>query len=352
MSKPPADHEAISAAAARWVARRDAGLTDSEQGEFERWRAVDARHDAAVRHFSAAWSALDRPLRADAVVGTLRRRIRRRRQLGAATAVAALCLVLAGVWPWRAGAGRATLPLAVPGGLVVAPEKRVLQDGTLVELKGGAEIAVAFTATLRCVTLLKGEAHFQVARNERWPFAVDAGGVQVRAVGTAFSVERDAAKVEVVVTEGRVAVEKPVVAVPPDAAASPSVELSTPAPSQTIAYADAGQRVVLSVAVATEPAAVVAVSAEEIAERLAWRAPRVEFSGTPLAEAVAMMNRSVGTEPGRLQLMIDAGSAGLAKEPISGIFRADNTETFVRMLELSLGVQVERRGNHIVLKKR
>ena len=351
MSKPPADHEAIAAIAARWVARRDAGLTASEEGEFERWRAADVRHDAALRHFSAAWSVLDRPLRADAVVGTLRRRSRRRRQRGAVIAVVAFGVLFAGVWQWRADPDRAVLPLAAPSGLVVAPEKRVLQDGTLVELKAGAEIAVAFTDTLRRVTLLKGEAHFQVAKNQHWPFAVDAGGVHVRAVGTAFSVQRDLAKVEVVVTEGRVAVEKPVAALPA-AEASPLVERSAPTPSQAIAYADAGQRVVLSVAATTEPPAVVAVSAEEIAERLAWRAPRVEFSGTPLAEAVAMMNRSVGTESGRLQLVIDPASASLAKEPISGLFRADNTETFVRMLELSLAVQVERRGNHILLKKR
>lgn len=350
MSKLTADHEAIAAAAARWVARRDAGLTASEQDEYDRWRMADVRHEAAVRHFSAAWSALDRPLRAGAVIGALRQRVRRRRQLGAATAVALLCIVLVGVSQWRTRAGRTVLPLAAPGGLVLVPEKQVLQDGTLVELKGGAEIAVVFTDTLRRVTLLKGEAHFQVAKNERWPFAVDAGGVQVRAVGTAFSVQREIATVEVVVTEGRVAVEKPVMALASEGT-SPSVERSTPPSSETITYADAGQRVVLSVEAATEPAAVVAVSAEEIAERLAWRAPRVEFTGTPLADAVAMMNRSVGSETGSLQLVIDAASAGLAKEPISGIFRADNTETFVRMLQLSLGVQVERRGNHILLKK-
>ena len=166
MSKITPDHEAIAAAAARWVARCDAGLTASEQDEYEHWRTADVRHDAAVRHFSAAWSALDRPLRAGAVVGALRQRVRRRRQFGAATALAVLCILFVGVRQWRPDTGPAALPLATPGGLVVAPEKRVLQDGTLVELKGGAEIAVAFTDALRRVTLLKGEAHFQVAKND------------------------------------------------------------------------------------------------------------------------------------------------------------------------------------------
>ena len=50
-------------------------------------------------------------------------------------------------------------------------------DGTVVELKRGADISVEFSKRLRRVVLLRGEAHFQVAKNKDWPFAVDAGGL-------------------------------------------------------------------------------------------------------------------------------------------------------------------------------
>jgi transmembrane sensor len=57
------------------------------------------------------------------------------------------------------------------------------------------------------VVLERGEAHFQVAKNPARPFVVVARGVEIRAVGTAFSVGLESTRVEVLVTEGQVAVE-------------------------------------------------------------------------------------------------------------------------------------------------
>jgi transmembrane sensor len=329
-------------------------MTAVERSEFERWCATDPRHEAAFAHYRVAWSMLDRPGQAEVIMRELRAGVRRKRRNVAALACVALVGVVA-FWQMQS-------PIAEPliaseprsGGVLLAPEKRVLSDGSVVELKSGAEIAVEFTATLRRVTLLRGEVHFQVEKNPERPFAVDTGGVQVRAVGTAFSVHRDDVQIEVVVTEGSIAVEKPAARVVPAANAvrmdaADSAENGEP---HRLATAGAGQRVIFRAdSIASNPPAVVPVSAAELVERLAWRAPRVEFSATPLAEAVAMMNRSRAAAETACRLMIDPASSGLAKEPISGVFRADNTETFVRMLELSLGVQAERRGNDIVLRK-
>ena len=76
----------------------------------------------------------------------------------------------------------------------------------------------------------------------------------------------------------------------------------------------------------------------------------MEFSETPLAEAVAMMNRS-SRGARRLELAIDPTAKTLAREPVSGVFRVDNTEAFVRVLELSLGVQTERQANRLVMRR-
>jgi transmembrane sensor len=354
MNSSSANRTAIDAAAARWVTRNDAGLNPAERAEFERWCASDARHEAAFAHYCAAWSVLDRPGQADVIMRELRAGVRRKRRNRAVLASVALVGVIA-FWQMRAPIVEPLLTTELrSGGVLLAPEKRVLPDGSVVELKSGAEIAVEFTATLRRVTLLRGEAHFQVEKNPERPFAVEAGGVQVRAVGTAFSVQRDEMQIEVVVTEGSIAVERAGARAVSAAGAgrvggSDSIEISEP---RRLATAGAGQRVIVRAdSIAAAPPAVVPVSAAELVERLAWRAPRVEFSATPLAEAVGMMNRSRAVDETALRLVIDSASSGLAKEPISGVFRADNTETFVRMLELSLGVQAERRGNDIVLRK-
>lgn len=349
MNNPRHERERIAAAAARWTARRDAGLNEAERAEFEAWCAADPRHGAAVRHFATAWAALDCPPHAPAageIALELGRRQRRRRRATAAVAAVALLVggFVFGRLPRTTEAGPTPSAHVTPGGVLMAPERRTLADGSVVELKPGAEIAVEFTPRLRRVVLLSGEAHFQVAHNAARPFAVDAGDIHVRAVGTAFAVQRQARHIEVLVTEGKIAIERPA------AGAAEAAPVSSEAPA-TLVTATAGERVILARPEAAEPAEarVTAVSALELHERLAWREPRVEFSDTPLADAVALMNRASAANGGP-RIVLAPAVAGLAREPISGLFRADNTEAFVRMLELSLPVKGERRGQEIVVR--
>jgi ferric-dicitrate binding protein FerR (iron transport regulator) len=51
----------------------------------------------------------------------------------------------------------------------------------------------------------------------------------------------------------------------------------------------------------------------------------------------------------RARFVIDDSS--LNELRVSGFFRADNTETFVRLLEASFGVETERSGDVIILRK-
>jgi transmembrane sensor len=89
---------------------------------------------------------------------------------------------------------------------------------------------------------------------------------------------------------------------------------------------------------------VVKVPETEIAARLAWRQPRVEFSGAPLAEVVALLNGC-----NDVQLVVD--DPALEPVALSGVFRASDTDAFVRMLEAGFGVKAHRRGDEIILRK-
>jgi transmembrane sensor len=363
-----ADTEAVSAAAARWVARRDAGLSPSETAELGQWLDADARHKAAFEHYARAWSTFERPVRAgarDAMMRELENRARRRR----ARAVAAIaCVVVAFAFfaLWRQpGAGG----LHASGVVVMQPERHVLEDGSTVELKPGAVIDVRYDGVARRVVLVSGEAHFQVTKGQPRPFVVEAGGMEVRAVGTAFAVQLGVAQVEVLVTEGRVAVEKPSAApalprattlMPADATSAtvtpPPSAHAAPVPAVPIVpVATLGAREHVVVATAPEASAPVVkpVTSAELNERLAWRIPRLEFSATPLAEAVALINRSSYLPDGSAgaRLVLDPASPGLAAEPVSGFFRADNIEAFVRVLGLSMGIEAERRDTEIILRR-
>ncbi len=369
MSRRSIDAAEIAAVAARWVARRDAGLSAEEQAEFERWLTADARHSPALAHFSEVLSVFDRPRRSDVAAVVIRemdaraRRLRRHR-LQAASAAATLVAIVVSIGLWSGSHRVGPITGQLPAGAVAyQPERRVLPDGSIVELRDGAKIAVNLSPSLRQIELQLGEAHFQVAKDAGRPFIVKAGGIEVRAVGTAFSVQLGSRAVEVLVTEGRVALDTPAER---PASASHALPASTSEKTEPLASKrraspldglniDAGNRVVVEVTPQTMIAPIVlAVSIDEVAERLAWRNPRLEFSGTPLREAVALMNRSIGaqTDSTRLRLVIDPASRTLMEERVSGTFRADNPALFARMLEKSLGVQVERRGtNEIVLRK-
>ena len=288
-----------------------------------------------------ARSALDWPVAAGTVEALLleldaRASQRRRRRLAAAGCVAAV--LVAGVL-WQTPRAPESDAPAASTVVVSVPSRQVLPDGSVVESGEGSELAVDFSATPRRVTLRRGVAHFEVAKNAGRPFIVDAGGVAVRAVGTAFSVQMGPQAVEVLVTEGRVAVDR--------AASRPSVFAARPA-SRTLAVVDAGNRVVVDVAtLSAELSAlqVQPVTAAELEEKLAWRVPRLEFSNTPLAEAVPMFNRY-----SRVRLILaDSALGGLQ---FSGIVRADNVEALLRLLEANFGIKAEQRaGNELVLRK-
>ena len=94
------------------------------------------------------------------------------------------------------------------------------------------------------------------------------------------------------------------------------------------------------------PPELLMVAADDLQARLAWRSARLEFSGTPLIEAVALLNQH-----NHVQFTIE--DPDLARMRVSGIFRAVNTDAFVRLLESSFGIQSERRGaDEIVLRRK
>ena len=298
-----------------------------------------------------------------AIEAFVRQRQRRRRQMGALAAGVVMLLATGVAWraeffsrdASRSVTARATT--AAASTVVSLPARQTLPDGSVVELKPGAEISVNFSAMStepRRVVLKGGEAHFTVTKNPARPFIVEADGVEVRAVGTAFSVQRGRGEVAVLVTEGRVAVDKspPVRAVSDVApAADAPITAPTSAPPP-LAFVDAGSRAVVSIGATSAAADVREVSAAELSAKLAWRGPRLEFNATPIAEVVAMFNRHAapqGTEPAAHLTLADSALATL---PLSGVLRADNITVLLQIMESSYGIQAERRpAGEIVLRK-
>lgn len=333
----------IGETAASWIARQDAGLSTSEHCELNAWLAADPRHSAAFGEYRSAWAALDRPVSGgavDHVIEALHRIGRRQCRRRAFSGALAMALSLAGISIWTLSREHATAgnEVIASSAQVLLPERQTLPDGTVVELKEGAEILPDFGITHRRVALLRGEAHFQVANDAARPFVVEVNGVSLRAVGTEFAVQLGDTSIELIVTEGRVAVEKSPVRGP-----VPAQDTVERTPRRTLG---AGEQAMIDFGSAM--AKVRPIAAVEVSERLAWRAPRLEFSGTPLSEVVALLNRHAAGRDIRFSLE----DPSIEDVRVSGLFRADNTAALLELLESGFGITAERRGeSEIALRK-
>lgn len=81
-----------------------------------------------------------------------------------------------------------------------------LADGSVVHLAADSALSVSYTTEQRQVTLLSGEAFFEVAPNAARPFRVSAGAAEITVLGTAFDV-RLGEGVAVAVAHGLVRVD-------------------------------------------------------------------------------------------------------------------------------------------------
>jgi len=329
--------QALAEQASLWLARRDRGLTPSEQDDYMQWIVADPRHAEAMMQHAAAFERMMHlyewqpwhTTEGNPDLFAPRRRVRWWPWAASVVLAAAAAAGLSFIYSWHAPAAPAVTSY------LQVNERLALPDGSRVELKDGSRIVVQYSDRERRVELTGGEAQFSVWQDARRPFIVEAGGIEVRAVGTVFNVRLEDRTVAVLVTEGRVKVNRE----PPAATSGGSVaEVMLAAGEQTA--------VPLAVDAVQAAPVVVPATSEQISQSLAWQTPRLQFWETPLAEAVAEFNRL-----NRFQIVI--GDAELGRRLIGGTFRPDNVEGFVRLLETTLDVRSDRRGDHeTVLRRR
>lgn len=318
--------------AAAWLVKQDAGLSADEQSAFMRWLASDPRHDEWYRRHQDTWRRFDALPVAAPASGLLpfsapaKPVFWRRREVWLAVAA---CLALGcGLWIARTSMSTEAAAVAQRSPTAAAPiryERQVLADGTIVELHGGADVEIRYTARERRVLLHGHEASFTVASDAARPFIVEAGGVSIRAVGTAFNVQVAVNQVEVLVTEGRVQL----------AALAP-----VGADPERAHFLASGQKAVMRIGGAADLRVDRATPAD-LARLAAWQPQLLDFSSAPLATVIAELNRL-----NRTQIVLTDRS--LAQVPIVASIRSDNLDGFLNILAAA-GLRAERRSDHEIV---
>jgi transmembrane sensor len=298
----------IDAEAAGWAARIDRGpLAPQQEQAFQDWLQEDVRCAGAFCRMRALALSTERaralgpdfdPAAFDPTPAFPRRRLL---QVGGALAATALICLGAG---WNVLRHRGHFSTRKGETKIVA-----LKDGSVVTLNTASEILVNYSDALRAVELIRGEALFDVAKNQARPFVVAAGDTSVRAVGTSFTVRHfEAVPVQVLVREGIVEVFKPMVK---------PIRIS--ANTLAVAPPDNGD-------IATRP-----VAAAQLHRAMAWQEGQIAFEGETLAQAAAEFARYSDT-----RIVID--DPALAKEEIAGLFKATDPVLFAQKIAISLNV--------------
>jgi transmembrane sensor len=325
VSEPQSPQFALAEEAARWCVRLCEGeMKSGARAQFTHWLASDPTHRSAFDQAVQAWQEVNAAeatseflaLRVEALESLRRAQRARsgRRLLGIrprwALAASVVIALLVGIFAVRYPSSE-QFSSGIGQRRVIA-----LADGSTVNLDASSEILVRFSAAQRTLQLIRGRAKFQVAKDPSRPFWVRAADREIVATGTMFSVEVVQQEVQVILYQGHVSV------VGPDRVPTALV---------------AGDELIAPIA-----SAQMHVESANVARSLSWETDQLEFVNEPLASAVERVNRYARTP-------IAIGDAAAARERISGVFTAGDTQAFIEGITAVSALKAERRGGREVL---
>jgi transmembrane sensor len=312
--------EALEEQAAEWLLRRHfSNWSGADQKELDAWLAASPSNRVTYWRLNAALTRTDR-------LKALRQPMRQAPS------------GIQNPWPKRARAVAAVALIAVgaAGGFhyltqskdrvistVIGEHKLVtLADGSSIELNTSSTVRIRQDRDRRAVTLVKGEAFFDVHHDAQHPFTVDAAGQRITDLGTKFVVRDLNDRVEVALLEGRAHV----------------------APLGDTSKSRQADLLPGDIATATKRSlSIIKASSQTIAEKLSWRSGLLVFHNTALREVARQFNRYNNGK-----LIIEGAAADLQ---VDGTFPADDPQTFTKIAGDLLHLRVERRGNDIVLSR-
>jgi transmembrane sensor len=319
--------EAATEEAQDWFLRLAGGAPEeSDLAAFRAWHDADADHRAAFAEIRELWNdlgdlqpALAAPPAMPAAVDleAARRRPRLLRPRAVFGGLLAACLALVAVFV-------ADLPTRFSADFRTAVGERAriaLPDGSTAHLNTDSAIALDYSDERRRVTLLRGEAVFEVSKDPARPFDVEALGGRATALGTAFALRRQDDDAVVTVIEGRVGVASPA----GEAGAAPDVRLRR---DQQVSYRRGAA-----------PGPVVTVDAAAVA---AWRRGLIVIDALPLSDALAELDRY---HPGRILLLGGTGR----EERVTARIAFDDIDGGLRALAAIHGLQVTHVTDYLVI---
>ncbi|MEM6682749.1 MAG: FecR domain-containing protein [Pseudomonadota bacterium] len=338
MTADPATNTLRQAAHAWCLKTQSGALSGSEETRFQAWLAADPSHmaayDRAVTLTQAFQSLSPADFDVDVVKPSLRERflrfiqsvavIGRRPSVCAAVLACGVAIAVAlhpglkATWSskeYATGSARYASAIGQTKALT-------LMDGTRATLAPATQLTIRYTDTVRRVELISGAALFDVAKQPERPFAVAAGHLTARALGTVFEARNNGGVARIAVAEGRVRVAFDAQISGTATAIPVSETLGT---GQQISATDLSG---LGIPQDIAPSAVAA-----------WRAGRLDYDEATLSELVSDANRYA-----QQRIYLAPNQPDLAALKVTASFDAYNTSAMLDALVALFPVRIIQDG--------
>lgn len=318
----------VTDVALNWLFTLQAAPDDKRlRTEFELWRDANPAHAEAFLLVTAAWGLPEMDMvAADLLSQTMHAKRmpqnpvrplskpKRRNWAVAAVAVAAMAILAIGVQQYPALMIRWQADYLTDTGM---RDEISLPDGSRMTLNTASAVSLDFEGAKRSVTLLRGEAYFDVVPDPSRPFTVVAAFSEVVVKGTAFSVRTESVHDTIVLERGHVDIAR----------------LQEKADKAAL---EPGESITASAT------ALSAAAKADTTTSLAWLKGMIVFEDKPLGQVLGEVGRYY-SHP------VIVANGALYQVRVNGNYRIDNPERAIRSLATAAGATVTRLPGGILI---
>ncbi|MGE0626799.1 MAG: FecR domain-containing protein [Hyphomicrobiaceae bacterium] len=316
------ENDPLIEAALDWFVRLQANPGDARIARgFRAWAESDPRHAAAFEKVTAMWGSPEFGLAADNVAQATGFSVSKTKASGSRSftrKVAGVATAVLLIWG-AANASDFMIWMRADYTTVTGERRTIsLPDGSTMILNTGSAVALNFGGTRRTVTLLEGEAYFDVVPNAAKLFRVDGSYSSVEVKGTAFAVRLDGDADDVTLSRGVVDVSR---------AGSLASEHAQLRPEQ---------------AVSVTVSAIAPVRQVDPQAALAWLDGRISFTDRPFGEVLNQLRRYYR---GRVVVV----NSSLSSVAVSGNYRLDEPDIAIQSIAEAAGATVTKLPGGIIV---
>jgi len=333
--------EQIQEQASLWVSRMDRGLSQQEKQELVAWINQNRRHHETLLSLASLWDDLSVLNELSGIFPL--EKVYKRQSIVPSLAIAASMLLvvvtssslLLGFDPASIFHQKTLYSVKYYQTKIGEQATFPMPDGTSVQLNTDSKIELAYTANHRKLTLLKGEARFDVAKDKTRPFTVVSGTQSFTALGTIFNVQKNNERnMELVVTEGKVLISKSS-ELTKDVADNFEELTTLPLMSSIVA---SGQKAIIENSHAMP---IQKISLDQVQRDLAWQQGMLIFNGEPLAKALKEVSRYTDTH-------FEISDDSIANLKVAGYFKAGDIDGLLQSLNVNFNIHYQKTSANMI----